>query len=232
LKVKEEMASNESGPNLLINELAGILKKEGMVTPPKWAAFVKTGVQAQRPPDNPDWWYVRAASILRQVYLRGPVGVGKLRNWYGGRKNRGVRPDKHMQAGGKIVRLCMQQLETAGLIVKDKVGRKVTPKGQSLLDKVSSKTMPRGKPVIRAVEVRVAEKPKVRIKKTEEAQTPTAPTAPAAPAPAAPAPVAEPAEKPKKPRAKKAAAPAGEAPAEKPKKAPKKKEPKPEGAAE
>ena len=123
----------------LIEKLSKELKKMKEVKPPEWAAFVKTGPHAERPPDNPDWWYVRAASLLRKIQLQGPIGVSKLRNWYGGRKKRGSKPEKHVKAGGKIIRLCLQQLEAAGLVKQMKTkGRVITPKGQAILDKVAS----------------------------------------------------------------------------------------------
>ncbi len=137
------MVAKEINPNKLVDGLAAVLKKEGMVSPPQWAGFVKTGVHAERPPQDPDWWYVRSASLLRQVYMRGPIGVGKLRNWYGGRKKRGSRPERHRRAGGKIIRTCLQQLEGAGLIVKEGSGRKISAKGQSLIDKTASSLRPK-----------------------------------------------------------------------------------------
>lgn len=139
------MAAKEANPNQLIAELANVMEKEGMVTPPRWSLFVKTGAHAERPPEDPNWWYTRAASVLRQVYMRGPIGVGKLRNWYGGRKKRGVKPEKHYPAGGKIIRVCLQQLEQVGLIQKEKVGRKITAKGQALIDKTAAVVNSRSK---------------------------------------------------------------------------------------
>ncbi len=57
---------------------------------PAWAEFVKTGAHRETLPKNPDWWFIRAASILRIVFIRGPVGVSKLRVRYGGRKNEDI----------------------------------------------------------------------------------------------------------------------------------------------
>ncbi|MCK4327179.1 MAG: 30S ribosomal protein S19e [Candidatus Diapherotrites archaeon] len=157
------MSTRDVSPGRLIDELAGTMKKEGIVNPPQWAKFVKTGAHAQRPPHDPNWWYVRAASVLRQVYMRGPVGVQKLRNWYGGRKNRGAKPERHYPAGGKVIRLCLQQLEAAGLIAKEGNGRKITAKGQSLLDKTAAKVAPRREA-----------KPKPTTKEKAPARKPTA----------------------------------------------------------
>ncbi|SVC83037.1 uncharacterized protein METZ01_LOCUS335891, partial [marine metagenome] len=77
------MASvNDIGPEKANQLLASELKKIDKITPPSWADFVKTGQHKERPPENPDWWFVRAASILRNIYNHGPVGVSKMRTRY------------------------------------------------------------------------------------------------------------------------------------------------------
>ncbi len=123
---------------LLVEELAKEL--ESVIKMPDWAKFVKTGPHKERLPDQPNWWYIRAAAIMRRLYLDGPVGVARLRTYFGGRKNFGVRPEHHVDAGGKIIRTILQQLEEAGLVEKEeKKGRKLTPKGVSLVDKVATR---------------------------------------------------------------------------------------------
>ena len=125
-------------PTELINKAAIGLKKTKGVQIPDWALYVKTGAGKERVPDSVDWWFIRAASILRKVYMRGPIGVSKLRNFYGCKKNRGVKPEKFYKASGKIIRTMLQQLEAEGLIkaVEKGVhkGKVVTPKGRSFLD--------------------------------------------------------------------------------------------------
>ncbi|MCW3992917.1 MAG: 40S ribosomal protein S19, partial [Candidatus Bathyarchaeota archaeon] len=82
---------------------------------------------------------VKSASMLRKLYLKGPIGVSRLRKEYGGRKRMGVKPAHFRRAGGAILRRILQQLEAAGLV--DKVegeGRTVSPKGRSLLDAMST----------------------------------------------------------------------------------------------
>ncbi len=125
--------------NKLIEETANDLRKDEVLGMPEWAQFVKTGIHKERKPDNPDWWFVRGASIFRRIYLEGPVGVERLRSFYGGSQNRGRRPEKFKKASGKIIRTILKQLDEAGLTSKDKTGRKVTAKGQSYLDKISSR---------------------------------------------------------------------------------------------
>ncbi|MCR4368880.1 MAG: 30S ribosomal protein S19e [archaeon] len=100
---------------------------------PGFVDYVKTGAHAERTPDRKDWFYVRSASVLYRVYKNGNGGTGRLRTYYGGRKNRGVKPEKKRKASGKVIRTCLQELEKAGLLKKAKSGRVVTGKGEKLL---------------------------------------------------------------------------------------------------
>lgn len=109
------------------------------VSPPDWAIYSKTGVHVERAPQDPDWWYVRSASLLRKLYFRGPLGVSRLRKLYGGRKRRGCAPAHFRKAGGSILRHMAQQLEAAGLVIKiEGKGRVISSKGRSLLDAMSA----------------------------------------------------------------------------------------------
>jgi small subunit ribosomal protein S19e len=125
--------------NALIDAAAAELK--GKVKAPEWSEFVKTGVGKERPPENNDWWYVREASILRKIYVKGPIGISRLRNEYRSKKNRGVRPEKSRPASGKITRLAVQQLEGLGFLKKagDKQGREISPAGMKFLDNLAHK---------------------------------------------------------------------------------------------
>ena len=71
---------NEVPQDELIKKVAEELKS--IIGQPEWAPFVKTGNHKERPPVDNDWWYIRAASVLRKVYLLGPIGVSKLRTKY------------------------------------------------------------------------------------------------------------------------------------------------------
>lgn len=135
----------------LIAKLAKYLKENvDQITPPEWATLAKTGSQAERPPQDPAWWYTRAASLLRKIYIHGPLGTQHLRYYYSGRKDRGVRPEHVRVGAGGNIRKIMQQLEAAGLIEKNKNrGRTVSSEGRRLLDSLSTeikkeleKTMP------------------------------------------------------------------------------------------
>ena len=119
------------------------LKSVDVIKAPSWAVFVKTGMHNERPPTQPDWWHMRAASILRKLALIGPIGVSKLRRYYGGKKNRGNKPEHFFKGSGNIIRKVLQQLDKAGLSkqieIKGHKGRVLTPKGVSMLDKAATK---------------------------------------------------------------------------------------------
>jgi small subunit ribosomal protein S19e len=128
--------------------LALALKEIKEIEVPEWSLYVKSGVSKERVSSEIDFWYKRIASILRQLYINGVVGVGKLRNRYGSRDARGVKPAKHNKASGKMIRVMLQQTEKAGLVEKvDKIqfGRRLTQKGRDFLDSINIKGVEDGK---------------------------------------------------------------------------------------
>lgn len=111
--------------------------------PPAWAAVAKTGTDAELPPEQPDFWYRRAASLLRTVAADGPVGVERLSTAYGGSKagtNRyGVASNRRVDGSKNIIRTILQQLADEGLVsVAEGEGRVITDEGQSYLDEMAS----------------------------------------------------------------------------------------------
>lgn len=79
----------------------------GQFETPTWVDLVKTSTIKELAPIDPDWYYVRAASVARQIYLRGGRGVGGLCKRYGGKHRRGALPNIHAPAGGSIIRQCV-----------------------------------------------------------------------------------------------------------------------------
>jgi small subunit ribosomal protein S19e len=113
------------------------LKNEKIVECPEWAKFVKTGVSREKVPQQLDWWYLRTASILRKIYLYGPIGAERLSKFYGGRKNRGYKPERFKRGSRKIIRTILQQLEEKNLVKKSekqKKGRIITEEGKKYLN--------------------------------------------------------------------------------------------------
>ncbi len=82
----------------LVERVAVALQKVEQIKPPEWALFAKISSQNEKPPVRSDWWYVRAASVLRRIALLGPVGVSKLSIKFGGKKIEVTRhPDLRLQ---------------------------------------------------------------------------------------------------------------------------------------
>ena len=126
-------------------KLAEALKKIPEFKQPEWAKFVKSGPAKERPIDDPNFWYKRAASILKQIYKKKIVGVNRLRTKYGSKKNRGYQPETFKKAGGKIIRTILQQADEAGFteiaktvrgVRERKPGRQLTKKGKEFLEDI------------------------------------------------------------------------------------------------
>ena len=58
--------------------------RSGKVKLPAYVDHVKTGPHKELSPYDKDWYYIRAASIARHIYLRKGVGIGALGKVYGG----------------------------------------------------------------------------------------------------------------------------------------------------
>jgi small subunit ribosomal protein S19e len=126
-------------------KLAEALKQIPEFKAPEWVEYVKSGPAKERPIEEEDFWYKRAASILRQIYKKGIVGVNRLRTKYGSKQNRGARPEQFKKASGKIIRTILQQSDAAGFteIAKEikgvkgkKPGRQLTPQGKKFLEEI------------------------------------------------------------------------------------------------
>jgi len=127
--------------DVLISKLTDILKNED-IPAPIWTSFVKTGSQADRPPHEKDWWYTRCASILRKIYLHGPIGINDLRKEFGGGKPVGYGAAHHRDAGGAIIRNAIHGLEKLGYVEKvEKKGRVVTKQGMQKLDHLATEIL-------------------------------------------------------------------------------------------
>jgi len=124
-------------------KLAEALKKIPEFKAPEWVEFVKSSSSKERPIEDPDFWYKRTSSILKQIYRKKIVGVNRLRTKYGSKKNRGSKPEIFKKAGGKIIRTILQQADVAGFteLAKDikgvrskKPGRQLTSKGKEFME--------------------------------------------------------------------------------------------------
>ena len=129
-------------PKKFIHAFAQHLKRQGRLEIPKWSDVVKTGVAKELPPANPDWIYIRCASMLRKIYIRGGSGVGAFRKVYGKQHRRGTQTNKSSLGSGKILRYILQQLEEMGLVEQDEEGGRIISKeGQREVDTVAVQAM-------------------------------------------------------------------------------------------
>lgn len=127
--------------------ITGLVEKMGSydkINAPDWASQVKTGTHRERPPVQDDWWHTRAASILRKVAIKGPIGTNRISQEFGGAKNRGVKKNKAVSGSRNVSRKILQQLADSGLIENSmnsagtvNHGKIVSPVGQALLDEVA-----------------------------------------------------------------------------------------------
>ncbi|KAG8496690.1 hypothetical protein CXB51_007935 [Gossypium anomalum] len=154
-------------PHEFVKAYAAHLKRSGKIELPPWTDIVKGGKLKELPPYDPDWYYIRAASMARKIYLRGGLGVGAFRRIYGGAKRNGSRPRHFCKSSGSIARHILQQLQNvniidldtkgarigkdilltvicllgwdAAIILSTLVGRKITSNGQRDLDQVAGR---------------------------------------------------------------------------------------------
>ncbi|XP_073018884.1 small ribosomal subunit protein eS19z [Primulina eburnea] len=127
-------------PHEFVKAYAAHLKRSGKMELPEWTDIVKTGVLKELAPYDPDWYYIRAASMARKIYLRGGVGVGGFRRIYGGSKRNGSRPPHFCKSSGSIARNILQQLQVLGIVeMEPRGGRRITSNGQRDLDQVAGR---------------------------------------------------------------------------------------------
>ena len=76
--------------------------------------------------------------------IKGPIGVNRISQEFGGSKDRGVKKNKAVAGSRNISRKILQQLSESGLLEEAKNksgtvnrGKVVSAKGQSLLDEIA-----------------------------------------------------------------------------------------------
>jgi small subunit ribosomal protein S19e len=121
-----------------IQAYADHLKNSDKFELPVWADTVKTAVFKELAPYGDDWYYIRAASIARKVYLQPGIGVGQLQRWYGGSYHKGTRTEHFRKASRGIIRSVLLQLEEMKVTEKlENGGRQISRVGQQDLDRIA-----------------------------------------------------------------------------------------------
>ena len=121
-------------------------KLEDDLEEPEWITYAKTGVSRELPPEQENFWALRAASLLRKVAADGPIGVQRLRTAYGdstqGTTRYRVRPNRKAEGSGSVIRTALQQLEDAGYIESHEArGRTISGEGRALLDETAAEVL-------------------------------------------------------------------------------------------
>ncbi|CCF73486.1 small subunit ribosomal protein S19e [Babesia microti strain RI] len=133
---RDNVSVKDCNPNIFIKAFAQFLKLKNMIECPKWTDYVKTSPAKELAPKDPDWYFIRAAAIIRHIYFKPDCGVGELRKFYSSKQRRGTAPNHMCKASGKIIRTVLQQLERAGLLEQNpqKSGRRVSQKGANTIN--------------------------------------------------------------------------------------------------
>ncbi|KAG5572145.1 hypothetical protein H5410_061911 [Solanum commersonii] len=127
-------------PHDFVKAYAAHLKRSGKMELPEWTDIVKTGKLKELAPYDADWYYIRAASMARKIYLRGGIGVGGFRRIYGGNQRNGSCPRHFCKSSGSVARHILQQLQNMNIIdFEPKGGRRITSSGQRDLDQVAGR---------------------------------------------------------------------------------------------
>ncbi|XP_057348809.1 40S ribosomal protein S19 isoform X2 [Manis pentadactyla] len=106
-----------------VRALAAFLKKSGKLKVPEWVDTVKLAKHKELAPYDENWFYTRAASTARHLYLRGGAGVGSMTKIYGGRQRNGVMPSHFSRGSKSVARRVLQALEGLKMVEKDQDGQ-------------------------------------------------------------------------------------------------------------
>ncbi|XP_044935355.1 40S ribosomal protein S19-like [Mustela putorius furo] len=123
---------NDSFVSILISQHTGKLKV------PEWVDTIKLAKHKELAPYDENWFYTRAVSIARHLYLRGGTGVGSMTKIYGGCQRNGVMLTHFSRGSKSVARRVLQDLEGLKMVGKDQDGGpKLTPQGQRDLDRIA-----------------------------------------------------------------------------------------------
>ncbi|XP_054349495.1 small ribosomal subunit protein eS19-like [Pongo pygmaeus] len=116
-----------------VRALAAFLKKSGQLKVPKWVAKHKELALCDE-----NWFYTRAASTARHLYLRGGAGVGSMTKIDGGHQRNGVMPSHFSRGSKSVAHQVLQALEGLKMVEKGQDGgHKLTPQGQRDVDRIT-----------------------------------------------------------------------------------------------
>merc|ERR1711907_680548 len=123
----------------LISAFAAHLKRQGKLVLPNNLDIQKTSKTKELAPVDPDFFYVRAASLARRCYMYNNQGVGHFATAYGKKLRRGTRTNVFGKAYRGLNRRALQSLAKIGIVKVDAKngGRVLTSVGRRELDAVA-----------------------------------------------------------------------------------------------
>ncbi|ELQ74153.1 40S ribosomal protein S19 [Trachipleistophora hominis] len=132
-------------PSSFITTLSSHLKNNNLLTLPPNIDIVKSCSGKQNAPLNPDWLYVRAASVYRHFLTaqikNERITITRLASVYGCKKDRGSRPGKKVRAGRTHLRSILRDFGRLGWIVEDERGKTVSEDGVRLSEQLIEKIL-------------------------------------------------------------------------------------------
>jgi small subunit ribosomal protein S19e len=141
------MKVEEVCPVIFIAKLAKHLEEDKNMSPPMEADYIKTSHARERPPVETNWYYTRAASILRKLYMeevKHPKRAekGKGVTWfakaYGTSKNNGHKPSHRVEAARGLLRRALQSLESMDYVARTSLGaRRLSNTGVAELEAIA-----------------------------------------------------------------------------------------------
>ena len=121
-----------------VKAMAAHLKQSGKLFVPNCTELMKQSHANERAPQNPDWFFLRCAAVLRRVYVRPGTGYGGLSKAFGLKKNNGSRPEKPIKASRGLLHWACRSLEGLKLLQKGKEsGRVLTREGRRKCDAIA-----------------------------------------------------------------------------------------------
>ena len=126
-----------------INAYAQFLQRQGKLEVPGYVDIVKTSAGNDLPPQEAEtWFYKRAASIARHIYLRKQVGVGALNKLYGGAKTEVSDHTNTLMLPVLSTENVSKLLQKIGVLeISPKGGRRISENGQRDLDRIAAQTL-------------------------------------------------------------------------------------------
>ncbi|ELA46206.1 hypothetical protein VCUG_02287 [Vavraia culicis subsp. floridensis] len=132
-------------PTSFIGTLSSHLKNNNLLTQPQNIDIIKSCSGKQNAPLDPDWLYVRAASVYRHFltahFKNERITVTRLASLYGCKKDRGSRPGKKVRASKGHLRSIVRDFGKLGWLVEDDKGKFVSEDGIKLSEQLIEKIL-------------------------------------------------------------------------------------------